>query len=214
MQLIIGNKNYSSWSLRPWLLMQHFDLDFAEQQLWLYQQDTNEQLAVHCPNSKVPVLIDNDLRVWDSLSICEYINERYLANKALPTAINKRAEMRSICAEMHSGFSALRDEMPMNCRREKSAIRLSAAAEKDIARIIQIFSTVLEKKPTAEHFLFGEFSIADAFFMPVVVRFSIYAIQLPKIVQQYHNKMLQLPAYQQWLRAAEQELPTIDTAQR
>ncbi|MFT5755523.1 MAG: glutathione S-transferase [Alteromonadaceae bacterium] len=223
MELVIGNKNYSSWSLRPWLLLTYFEVTFSEIHINLFGNDMHEQMKKYCPNKKVPVLIDRqtteDFTVWDSLAICEYINEQYLNGQAWPDEISNRALARSICSEMHSGFFALRNELPMSCRRKKAAIKLSKSAQQDISRIIEIFSNCLSKNKISpitksDHFLFGEFSIADAYFMPVVSRFNTYAIEVPKQVEQYIERMLLLPSYQKWQGAAESENEIIAVAEK
>ncbi len=222
MELVIGNKNYSSWSLRPWLLLTYFEVAFSEIHIKLFTDDMNEKMKKYCPNKKVPVLIDNQIAkgftVWDSLAICEYINEQYLNGQAWPHDINNRALARSICSEMHGGFFAVRNELPMNCRRNIAAIKLSESAQQDISRIIDILSGCLsmqEDTPATKdiQFLFGKFSIADAYFMPVVSRFNSYAIEVPDKVEQYIERMLSLPAYQKWQRAAESESEIIAVAE-
>ena len=203
MQLVIGNKNYSSWSLRPWLLLSQFEIKFDEHFISLFTNNMLQAMKDYCPNNKVPVLIDEQVSVWDSLAICEYINEQHLDNKAWPSEIKSRATARAICAEMHSGFFAIRNEMPMNCRRSPSSIELTTAAHNDIERINTIWQDCL-----AQHkgtFLFDEFSIADAFFMPVVVRFTIYKISVSNEIQKYMDSMLSLPAYRKWLNDAIKE---------
>ena len=213
MQIILGNKNYSSWSLRPWMLMQHFGLDFSEQHISLFADDMREQMQVHCPNYKVPVLVDRGISIWDSLAICEYINEQYLAGKGWPQDPLQRATARSMCSEMHSGFFAVRQEMPMICRRDVASIELSSAALADINRIVEIFSQCLAANAEADGFLFTEFSILDAFYMPIVSRLHSYNIETPEPVARYLQKMLALPAYQTWLTAAKAEAQVIDVAE-
>jgi glutathione S-transferase len=213
MQLIIGNKNYSSWSLRAWLLMQHFGLSFEELHIGLNETDTLNQLQTHCPNLKVPVLVDRGLRICDSLAICEYINEQYLESKALPSDVKQRAIMRAVCAEMHAGFLAMRAEMPMNCRRNVGRIDLSEAAKKDIARIIQLLGDSLEANAATGPYLFGKLSIADAFYIPILSRFNSYDIATPERVNNYQNIMLSLPAYRQWLADSMAEIAVITEAE-
>lgn len=207
MQLVIGNKNYSSWSLRPWLLLTHMGIAFEEEQIWLFTENMQAQMQGKCPNAKVPVLIEQDHQVWDSLAICEYINEQYLANKGWPVDSAQRSLARSICAEMHAGFFAIRGEMPMNCRRAVGEITLSDQAKQEISRVIDIFESCL--KQYKGNFLFGEFSICDAFYMPVIVRFTSYDIAVPNKVKSYMQHMLSLPAYQSWLKAARAETAVI-----
>ncbi|WDE14489.1 glutathione S-transferase family protein [Thalassomonas haliotis] len=217
MQLVIGNKNYSSWSLRPWLLLQHFKLSFAELHISLGAADMHAQMAPFCPNYKVPVLLDGPVKVWDSLAICEYINEQYLNGAAWPEDVRQRALARSVCAEMHSGFTHLRASLPMNCRRTPAAVDMCDGVKADIKRIIEIWQQCLSLcgNHTGEqaNFLFGQFSIADAVFMPVVSRFHRYQISVPEDVRQYMELMLNLPAYQHWLQAAVHESETIAGAE-
>ncbi|EPJ49571.1 MAG: hypothetical protein OFPI_24370 [Osedax symbiont Rs2] len=213
MKIILGNKNYSSWSLRPWLLMQHFGLDFSEQHISLFADDMHQQMQLHCPNYKVPVLVDAGISIWDSLAICEYINEQYLADKGWPQNPLQRATARSMCSEMHSGFFALREEMPMNCRREAASITLSSAAQADIDRIVELISQCLAANAEEDGFLFSEFSIADAFYMPIVSRLHSYNIETPQPVASYLQKMLSLPAFQLWLSAAKAETQVIEVAE-
>ena len=207
MQLVIGNKNYSSWSLRPWLLLTHMGVAFEEEQVWLFTDDMPAQMQGKCPNSKVPVLIEPNHQVWDSLAICEYINEQYLGNNAWPADSTDKSLARSICAEMHSGFFAIRGEMPMNCRRAVAEIALSDRAKSEIERVLEIFENCLTQYKG--DYLFGDFSICDAFYMPVIVRFSIYDIAVPNRVKRYMQHMLALPAYQSWLAAARAEVAVI-----
>lgn len=203
MQLVIGNKNYSSWSLRPWLLLSYFSIEFSEEQIWLSSQTTSSQMQGKCPNAKVPVLIDRGHKIWDSLAICEYLNEQQLEGKGWPKDRVKRSIARSICAEMHASFSAIRGEMPMNCRRPRAAITITHQAQSEITRIIEIFEDCLVQGD--QGFLFNQFSIADAFYMPIIVRFNSYAIKVPESVHQYMQRMLALPAYRAWLIAARAE---------
>lgn len=167
-----------------------------------------EQMAPFCPNYKVPALIDNELKVWDSLAICEYINEGYLDNSAWPKQPQQRAQARAISAEMHAGFTHLRNEMPMNCRRTPSAITLSEGAQNDIKRIIEIWQqclSTIELNTSGDpdnQFLFGEFSIADAMYLPVISRFNSYQIEVPANIQKYMDMMLNLPGYKLWLQAS------------
>lgn len=208
MKLIIGNKNYSSWSLRSWILLSYFEQHFSEHKITLFTDDMKAKMNNYCPNYKVPVLIVEQHQIWDSLAICEYLNEEKLENKAWPSLPLVRAKARSICAEMHSGFNAMRHEMPMNCRRNKGSIVLTDAAQNDIKRIISIFSDCLSTSNGP--FLFGNFSIADAFYLPVVIRFDIYNISVPVIIRTYMDQMIALPAYQRWLNAAKDEAEVIE----
>jgi len=139
MQLIIGNKNYSSWSLRPWLLLRHCGVHVEEVGVALFTEGYQEELAKYSPTLRVPVLIDGSHTIWDSLAICEYVSEKYLKNDAFPANVMERALCRSYCSEMHSGFMAIRSEMPMNCRARKR-LQISAAAQAECGRVDQLFA--------------------------------------------------------------------------
>ena len=208
MKLIIGNKNYSSWSLRPWLLLRYFKVNFDEQRITLFTPDMHEKMTGLCPNFKVPVLIDKDMHIWDSLAICEYINEQYLNKKGWPSKVKDRALARSMAAEMHSGFTHLRNRLHMNCRRKQSAVSLSEDVQKDIQRMIEIWQQCLSNPEKEGDFLFGQFSILDAMFMPGVSRFTTYKINVPADVQAYMSMMLNLPEFKEWSQAgiAESEI--------
>jgi glutathione S-transferase len=204
MKLIIGNKNYSSWSLRPWLLLHAFDLPFSEQLIPLYRRDTLEQLARHTPCGKVPVLIDNDLIVWDSMAICEYVSERYLDNRGWPSSVNARAEARAASAEMHSGFPAVRSEMPMDCMARKT-VSLSRQAEKEVSRINDLWSSLRAKYQTDGDGLCGPFGIADCMFAPIALRFRTYGISVSDASATYLNYLLNHPGICAWVEEASKE---------
>lgn len=202
MKLIIGNKNYSSWSLRPWLLLSTFKVEFEEIQESLRQEKLTERLSHYSPTGRVPVLIDETVTVWDSLAICEYVSEKYLAGKGWPEDVDLRAESRAVCAEMHAGFMALRGELPMNCRAARK-VELSADAKLDVARVDDIWSKCMStgKGP----WLFGEFSIADCFYAPVVLRFKTYGISVSEPARRYSSFSLEHTALNQWVDAAKAE---------
>jgi len=204
MKLVIGNKNYSTWSLRPWLLLDAFKIVFDEISVSLLQHQIKERLGQYSATSKVPVLINDDLVVWDSLAICEYISEQYLHGKGWPEGINDRANARSICAEMHSGFMALRAEMPMNCRATRTVI-LSAGSKQDIQRIDDIWSSYAKLTSDGKLRLFGQFSIADCFFAPVVLRFATYGVPLSAKAQAYSDSILTDRSVQRWVSMAKKE---------
>ncbi|PSU49145.1 glutathione S-transferase [Photobacterium frigidiphilum] len=222
MKLIIGNKNYSSWSLRGWLMLAKNGLEFEVVQLPLFTKRFYEELSEISPALKVPVLIDQiqdgqiksaqDTVIWDSLAICEYINEQYLSGSAWPQTIQDRAKARSIAAEMHSGFSALRNEMPMNCR-AKRTLALSELALKDIARIDQIWSEQMSlntNKIDGDGWLFGKWSIADCMFAPVVFRFVTYGVKVSPSAEQYMQRALASTEMQQWLADALTETDIVE----
>lgn len=202
LKLVIGNKNYSSWSLRAWLLLATFSIEFEEIQESLQQQDLQSRLGQYSPTARVPVLIDEEITVWDSFAIAEYISERYLAGKGWPNDVSLRATARAVCAEMHAGFMGLRNELPMNCRALRT-VTPSAAAEKDIARIDDIWSSCLQNY--GGPYLFGAFSIADCFYAPVVLRFKTYGTSLSEQASQYQAFMLQHDVLNRWVEAGKQE---------
>jgi glutathione S-transferase len=200
--LVIGNKNYSSWSLRPWLLMKHAGVEFTELRIALNMTDTPVLIKQHSPTKKVPVLVDGALTVWDSLAICEYVSEKFLAGRGWPADIVARARARSMAAEMHSGFNELRSQWPMNIR-EQRKMPLNAGLQKDIARIEASWGDALQR--SGGPFLFGEFSIADAMYAPVVLRFHSYLLDVLPLTETYMQTILALPALQDWTAAGSAE---------
>lgn len=207
MELVIGNKNYSSWSMRPWMLLTVNGMEFKERRLPLFTAHFYQQIAQYSPAGTVPALHDGDIKVWDSLAICEYINEQYLQGKAWPKDPSQRAKARAVSCQMHSGFNAIRNELPMNCRALRRVTK-SEALEKDITRLQALWEALL-----AEHagpWLFGEFSIADAMYAPVASRFHTYGIELSSQCQGYVDHWLTHPAMQSWYRAAHQETEIVE----
>jgi len=205
--LVIGNKNYSSWSLRPWLLLKQFGIDFDEIRIPLFTEQMPQLMAKHTPCNKVPVIKEGDFAVWDSLAVCEYINLRFLAERGWPEDLQLMALGRSAVAEMHSGFPDLRHELPMNVRRSYTGFKASEKAQKDIDRIVTLWQQLLER--SGGPWLLGEFSIADAFYAPVASRFNTYGIELPDALQRYVQQVLELEAYQEWLADAKAEKEVI-----
>lgn len=212
MKLVIGNKNYSSWSLRPWLLLKAFGLSFDEIRIGLYQADTASRLRDYSPSLKVPVLIDGETTVWDSLAICEYLSEVYLSGKGWPEAVDERAVCRSVVAEMHSGFFAMRNEMPMNIRCSKP-LDVSEAAKKEIVRIVQVWGGLRETYQSRGPWLFGRFSIADCMYAPVALRFKSYQIELPSLAEEYKQALLNHPSMLTWISEAMKESEVITEAE-
>ena len=203
LRLVIGNKNYSSWSIRPWLLMKQAGISFEEEQLWLGSPDTVPSIAKYSPSGRVPVLIDGDIVVWDSLAICEYLAEKFPDRGLWPAATEARARARAIAAEMHSGFMALRESMPMNIRTRLPGAGRNAAVETDIARVTAIWSECVGA--SGGPFLFGTFGIADAMYAPVVFRFQTYGVALRGSVQEYARSMLASTALTELARQAAAE---------
>ncbi len=221
--LVIGNKNYSSWSLRAWLLMKVNGIAFDEVRVPLYQQHSTAAIAAHAraskvPYTKVPILHDGDVVVWDSLSICEYVAERWPQTRGWPDDRRNRAIARAVSAEMHAGFSALRNALPMNCRRAVSPAALTPdvqlTVQRDIDRIVEIWRECRETVRGGGPFLFGEFGIADAMYAPVVLRFSIYQVPLPALAQDYVETVLQLPSLREWMAAGRTETEVVPQFER
>lgn len=206
--LVIGNKNYSSWSLRPWLAMKQFGLDFNEVRIALYTPESPEKIQQFSPSGKVPVLLHDTLTVWDSLAMCEYLAEQFPTLHWWPQDKTARAVARSISAEMHSGFQDLRQNMPMNCRARFPGFGMTPEVQKDIERITAIWRDCRQFGSSGS-MLFGEFTIADAMFAPVVLRFITYDVKLDQDSRAYAEAILALPAVQEWLKAAETEPETI-----
>ncbi|WP_325894190.1 glutathione S-transferase family protein [Grimontia sp. NTOU-MAR1] len=206
MKLIIANKNYSTWSLRGWLVLRSFDIDFEEVDLELFTDAFYAEIGKHSGAGKVPVLVDGDLAVWDSLAICEYVNEQYLNGKGWPEDVAQRARARALSAEMHSGFMALRGEMPMNIRAHRN-VSPSEACLKDIARIDAIWTEQMAQFGDKGGWLFGGFSIADVMYAPVALRFLTYGVSVSADAQRYMNKVLDDAAMKQWIE--ESKLNTV-----
>ncbi|MDB5637735.1 MAG: glutathione S-transferase [Bradyrhizobium sp.] len=211
LKLVIGNKNYSSWSMRPWLALRASNIIFDEVFIPLYTGEADKKRILSFTHSgKVPALIDGDVTIWDSLSIIEYAAEKFPEARLWPEDRARRAHARSISAEMHSGFAALRNECGMNLHRPVGAIALTADARADIARVQQIWTDCRERYGKSGPFLFGAFGGADAMFAPVVHRFRTYAIAVGPEVKAYMDTMMALPAFQEWTRAALAETLVIE----
>lgn len=212
LKLVIGNKNYSSWSLRPWLAMKVAGIAFSEERIPLYGPGSKEKILAFSPAGKVPCLVDGDLRIWDSLSICEYLAE---GNPSLwPKERAARAHARSISAEMHSGFQNLRTHMSMNIRKRFPGRGRTPEVLAEIERIAAMWSEWRSRYGASDPFLFGQFSIADAMYAPVVLRFRTYEVELPPEARAYADAILALPALQEWMAAAASEkesLPQFET---
>ena len=209
-QLVIGNKNYSSWSLRPWLLMKEMNIDFDEVQVALATDKTKELLKSYSGSAKVPVLIHDGITIWDSIAICEYLSEYHPSKALWPFASESRAIARSVTAEMHSGFTTLRNDLPMNCRLSTVYQSISPELQADIDRISEIWQFCRHNFGEQGDFLFGNFSIADAMYAPVVLRFKSYGITVGKPERDYMDKMLSLPSLQTWINEGKQEIQIID----
>jgi glutathione S-transferase len=199
--LVVGNRNYSSWSLRPWLLLRHFGVAFAEEVLPLDTPEFAGRIAAFSGAGRVPVLVDGTRRVWDSLAICEYANERWLGGHGWPADLDRRALARSAAAEMHSGFGAMRAQLPMSVRRRPNAYRWDAAAQRDIDRV-QALWRLLRDNAAGGPFLLGPFGIVDAMFAPVCVRLRAYGPDVDATAAAYMATIFALPAFREWESAA------------
>jgi glutathione S-transferase len=205
-QLVIGNKKYSSWSLRPWLLLRQSNIEFAEIRIALNMQQTPQRLRELSPTGKVPVLIHQGLKVWDSLAICEYISEQFLDGRGWPQSLKARYNARSMACEMHSGFGALRNQWPMNVALKRKMPR-NPELDKDIARVEVIWNECLQ---SGGPWLFGEFGIADAMFAPLALRFYSYQPELSEGAGAYITTVLAHPAVKEWMAAGAAETEVIN----
>jgi glutathione S-transferase len=203
--LVIGNKNYSSWSLRPWLVLKHCDIPFEEIRIPIYAPGSAEAIRRHSPAGRVPVLHDGDVTVWESLAICEYLAERFPGKQLWPADRAARALARSIANEMHAGFADLRKAMTMNCRKHHPGKGRTPEAMQDVARITALWSDCRERYGRGGDFLFGHFTIADAMYAPVVLRFGTYGVELGAVPDAYARTMAALPAMRQWVAEARAE---------
>ncbi len=207
--LVIGNKNYSSWSLRPWLLLRHFGVEIEEVRLPLDTPQFVEEVRRHSPTGRVPALRDGEVLVWDSLAICEYANERWLDGRGWPRDRGVRALARAAAAEMHSGFVALRTQLPMNSRRRPDAYRWDEAAQRDIDRVQTLWRQLRAAQDGDGEFLLGDFGIVDAMFAPVAIRFDGYGVEVDDVGRRYMQALFALPAMREWRAAAAVETESI-----
>ena len=207
--LILGNKNLSSWSLRPYLAIRATGAPFEEMVVCLHQPDSKAEILKHSAAGKVPVLkiAENGrtVTIWDSLAICETLAERHPAAKLWPDEPDERALARCYASEMHSGFADLRRTLPMEFARVRPTPEMTADVKGQIARITEAWASALSRA-AADGFLFGRFSIADCMYAPVVSRFLTYGIELPPALKAYCERMMALPAMQDWGRAAKAEI--------
>jgi glutathione S-transferase len=203
LRLILGNKNYSSWSFRPWLALKVAGIPFEETVLPIYIPGAREKILEFSPSGKVPVLIDGGVYVWESLAIIEYAAEKFPGAGLWPQQREVRARARAVANEMHGGFLPLRRACPMNMRRQPSAIELSADVLANVARIDEIWTDCRARY--GGPFLFGAFGAADAMFAPVVSRFHAYAVPVGPIARVYMDAVMTLPAWSEWQGAAAQE---------
>ena len=203
--LVIGNKNYSSWSLRPWLLLRQAGVVFDEVRLPLDTAEFRAGIGRWSPTRRVPVLRDGALVVWDSLAICEYANERWLQGRGWPADLQARAVARSAAAEMHSGFAALRAQMPMNVRRQPGRRDWDEDAQRDVDRVQALWRELRLRFGGDGRFLCGEFGIVDAMFAPVCVRLRSHGVPVDDTSRDFMDAMFALPAMCEWVASARAE---------
>ncbi|MBI1393747.1 MAG: glutathione S-transferase [Alphaproteobacteria bacterium] len=207
--LIIGDKNLSTWSLRPWLAMTHLGIPFREENIRLDRPDSRERLKAASPSGLVPCLKDGAAVVWDSLAILEHLNDRFPDKNLWPRAPEARAHARSIAAEMHAGFSNLRTVWPMQVLRRDLRHLTSGGVARDIARIAELWTEARDRFGAREGgpFLYGDFSIADAMYAPVATRFRTYGpVELPRPAADWMETILETPAMKSWVAGAEAEV--------
>ena len=202
--LVIGDKRYSSWSLRAWLGLRHAGLPFQEIKVKLRQPDTRAQILPHSPSGKVPLLKHGGIVVWESLAILEYLAELVPSARLWPSDPAARAEARAVAAEMHAGFVALRRDMPMDCT-SRLTVAATDEVKADIARIVDIWHDCRRRRGSGDRFLFGSFGAADAMFAPVVSRFVTYGVELPAEAAVYRDAVMALPALREWVEGAAAE---------
>jgi glutathione S-transferase len=217
LKLVIGNKAYSSWSLRPWILLAHMHIPFEEVAINIYEDKGKRAMRKHAPTGKVPVLYDGDIHVWESLAIMEYLAEKYPDKGIWPKNKAARAHARAIANEMHAGFQALRQHCPTNFVREVKKRELTEGAAKDVARLEAMWADARKRFGKAgksdSPFLFGKFSAADAMFAPVVNRLHVYDVKVKKATREYMEAVRALPAWVAWHEEAAKEKyrnPTYD----
>jgi glutathione S-transferase len=203
--LYIGNKAYSSWSMRPWLLMRHFDIPFTDETIRLDQPATSTDIQRHSPTGRVPVLAADSVLVWESLAIMEFVAERFPDKAIWPADPEARALARSLASEMHAGFQRLRQVCPTNYRRPQRAIDIPDDVRRDVDRIEAAWATTRAQWGQAGPFLFGAFTAADAMYAPVVNRLWTYAVPVKPATRAYMDAIMALPAWQAWIAGAEAE---------
>ncbi len=205
--LTIGDKNLSSWSLRPWLLMTHAGIAFKEETIFLDRPESRKELAAKSPSGLVPFLIHGDVSIWDSLAIAEYLNDCFPEKQLWPADGAARAFARAVSSEMHSGFSNLRTVWPMMVTRNALRHTTSGGVQRDIDRILSIWAECRSRFGGGGDFLFGEFSIADAMYAPVVSRFQTYGpVTMDETCARYIDTIAALPAMQRWIKGAREQV--------
>lgn len=209
LQLVIGNKKYSSWSFRPWLLLKTAGIPFVETLVWIRRPDSAKRISRFSPAGRVPVLIDGAVTLWESLAICEHVAERFSQKKLWPSDPRAKALARSISHEMHAGFTALRSHLPCHFLARYRNFSIAPEAKPDIERVLAIWRDCRKRFGKGGPFLFGRFGVADAMYAPVVFRFLAYGVRVDRTARAYMDAIVRLPATREWVGAAQREVPTI-----
>ena len=212
-ELVIGNKNYSSWSLRPWLALKHAGANFTETRIALYMTGFKKEVARHTGSGKVPVLKHGTLTVWESLAICEYLAELFPAAHLWPESAAERAEARSLSTEMHAGFTAIRGSMPFKCRVRDRHVTRTQEVDTEIKRVEDIWNSCRARHQTQGPWLFGRFTIVDAMFAPVALRFVTYGVELTGAAREYMTTVETHAPVQEWIAAAREEREVIESSE-
>jgi len=205
LHLVVGNKNYSSWSMRPWIGMKATGIPFDETVTPIYQPGAKEKLLTYSPAGKVPILLDGDVRIWESLAILEYVAEKFPQAGLWPADAAARAHARAISSEMHAGFLPLRRHLPMNMWRVVATRHLTSEAAANVKRIDAMWTDCRARFGAGGPFLFGKFTAADAMYAPVISRFATYAVEVTAPARAYMEAVMALPAWKEWETAALQE---------
>ncbi len=213
LELVIGNKTYSSWSLRAWLALKHTSVTFTEILLFMDTPEFKPAVRKYSPTGKVPLLKHGSLAIWDSIAICEYLAEQFPASKLWPEDVTARALARSVSAEMHSGFMAIRKNLPFNCRASGRHVPMTAELETEVNRVTELWCDCREHYGQSGPWLFGQFSIADAMYIPVALRFVTYGTKLDSTARAYVEAAQSLSVIQEWVAAAKLEKAVIETSE-
>ena len=213
LELVIGNKVYSSWSLRPWLALKHAGVAFSEIRISLYVPGSKKEMLRHAGSGKVPILKHGALSIWDSLAICEYLAESFPAARLWPESVAERATARSISAEMHSGFTTIRSTMPFNCRARDRHVMRTPDVDAEVKRVEEIWNGCRARHQTQGPWLFGRFTIADAMFVPVALRFVTYGVELAGPARDYMDTVETHPPVQEWIASAREEREVIESSE-
>lgn len=206
--LVIGNKNYSSWSMRPWLALRHLGIGFEEVRIPLYIEGSREKILGYSPSGRVPVYIEDGVTVWDSIAILEYLAEKHPA--LWPADPKARALARSVSAEMHSGFAALRNALPCNCRASGRRVEIGEDTARDIKRILEIWETCRQGHGKTGPWLFGRFTAADAMYAPVATRFNTYGVETAGLAKGYMKTVLSDEQVREWMHDSEREAEVLE----